>query len=453
MKIISNSNTNRTISKCLFNKININNGKKKLITKVKKIKQIKLTTKKNDRRNIILTNLNNSINYAILLNNSYSKDHSNDSNIVDLKNLISSKKNKLNKNFSLPKTPEIEQILYDTSSKNSRKNFINKKIYQTNSGSISEKNNIGKYNFRNSANIKNTKIYHEKHKSFNYNNNINFDTNFMTLQKTKLIDLFCLTKKSSLVKNNSLSNHKTSNTIRTNKINNMNISEINNDIIKTKYKNKNFHRKVLSNQFKIIGITEFNKTCKARKLINFNLQNKNLNSKRNIKALKINQLNRTINNDSFTNYSLKNFYTSHFKNANNTLTKTNQINSQNKLFKPIFTNKIKKYDTNSKEFNDYNNILRHKKTLSFNGDIYAFRTLNKTNTSSYSKRSNQRNNFDKSTNIASKNKKKAINEAQKKKITTIKTIREIKFIKVYDKKKINKIGINKHIFNKILTSK
>ena len=203
------------------------------------------------------------------MNNSYSKDHSNDSNIVDLKNLISSKKIKLSKNFSLPKTPEIEQILYDTSSKNSRKNFMNKKIYQTNSGSISEKNNIGKYNFRNSTNIKNTKIYHEKHKSFNYNNNINFDTNFMTLQKTKLIDLFCLTKKSSLVKNNSLSNHKTSNTIRTNKINNMNISEINNDIIKTKYKNKNFHRKVLSNQFKIIGITEFNKTCKARKLIKY----------------------------------------------------------------------------------------------------------------------------------------------------------------------------------------
>ena len=79
--------------------------------------------------------------------------------------------------------------------------------------------------------------------------------------------------------------------------------------------------------------------------------------------------------------------------------------------------------------------------------------LNKTNTLSYSKRSNQKNNFDKSTNIVIKNKKKAINEAQKKKITTIKTIREIKFIKVYDKKKINKIGINKHIFNKILTSK
>ena len=458
MKIISNSNTNRTISKCLFNKININNGKNKVMTKGKKTKQIKLTTKKNEQRNIILNNLTNkSINYAILLNNSYSKDHSNDSNIVDLKNLISSKKFKLSKNFSLPKTPEIEQILYDTSSKNSRKNFMNKKLYQTNFGNITEKNNIGKYNFRNSANIKNNKIYtkinHEKHKSFNYYTNFNFDTNFMTLQKKNINDLFCLTKKSSLVKNNSLSNHKTSNTIRTNKINNMNISEINNDIIKTKYKNKNFHRKVLSNQFKIIGITEFNKTCKAKKQINYNLQNKNLNSKRNNKSLKINQINRTINNDSFTNYSLKNFYTSHFKNANNTLTKTNQINSQNKLFKPIFTNKIKKYDTNSKEFNDYNNILRHKKTLSFNGDIYAFRTLNKTNTSSYSKRSNQRNNFDKSTNIASKNKKKAINEAQKKKLTTIKKIREIKFIKVYDKKKINKIDINKHIFNKILTSK
>ena len=50
--------------------------------------------------------------------------------------------------------------------------------------------------------------------------------------------------------------------------------------------------------------------------------------------------------------------------------------------------------------------------------------LNKTNTLSYSKRSNQKNNFDKSTNIVIKNKKKAINEAQKKKITTIKTIKK-----------------------------
>ena len=54
MKIISNSNTNRTISKCLFNKININNGKNKVMTKGKKTKQIKLTTKKNEKRNIIV---------------------------------------------------------------------------------------------------------------------------------------------------------------------------------------------------------------------------------------------------------------------------------------------------------------------------------------------------------------------------------------------------------------
>ena len=65
-------------------------------------------------------------------------------------------------------------------------------------------------------------------------------------------------------------------------------------------------------------------------------------------------------------------------------------------FNPIFTNKIKKFVTNIKDFTDSSNTLRHKKTLSFNGDIFPLHKLNRTSSSSLSKtiKKNKSNNMD-----------------------------------------------------------
>ena len=144
---------------------------------------------------------------------------------------------------------------------------------------------------------------------------------------------------------------------------------------------------------------------------------------------------------------LKKFY-----NLNsNTSKRSTQLNN-NKLYNIIFTNKIRKYVTNIKDFNDYSNTLRHKKTLSLNGDIFPMNYLNRTNSSSISKRiikdsSNNFNNVNKHKNTI-----KAIrinlNDVQKKKINKIKKIKDIKFVNINDnqKSKNNKTEINNNIF-------
>ena len=131
-------------------------------------------------------------------------------------------------------------------------------------------------------------------------------------------------------------------------------------------------------------------------------------------------------------------------------------NTNKKLFNPIFTNKIKKFVTNIKDFTDSSNTLRHKKTLSFNGDILPLNFMNRTNSTSFSKRilrdkskklSNVNNNIKKN-----KNKLQAIkinvNDIKKKKISKIKKIKDIKLVNInsVSKNKNNKTDINSNIF-------
>ena len=112
-KIELNSKTNRPKSKEVFNKIG---HKKKKIKSKETIRQIKLIAKNNVQKSIKINNVTNKSINALYLNNSDFKDHTLNTNISDLKTLVSNKKNKKQKNFRLPKTPEIEQILYNTNS-------------------------------------------------------------------------------------------------------------------------------------------------------------------------------------------------------------------------------------------------------------------------------------------------------------------------------------------------
>ena len=107
-KIELNSKTNRPKSKEVFNKIG---HKKKKIKSKETIRQIKLIAKNNVQKSIKINNVTNKSINALYLNNSDFKDHTLNTNISDLKTLVSNKKNKKQKNFRLPKTPEIEQIL------------------------------------------------------------------------------------------------------------------------------------------------------------------------------------------------------------------------------------------------------------------------------------------------------------------------------------------------------
>ena len=110
---------------------------------------------------------------------------------------------------------------------------------------------------------------------------------------------------------------------------------------------------------------------------------------------------------------------------------------------------------NIKDFSDFSDTLRHKKTLSFNVDIIPLQLMNRTSSLSMSKRivREKSNNLNK---INYKNKIKAIkinvNDIQKKKLNKIKKIKEIKFINIYDntKNKINTTDItNNIILNKL----
>ena len=443
-KIELNSKTNRPKSKEVFNKIG---HKKKKIKSKETIRQIKLIAKNNVQKSIKINNVTNKSINALYLNNSDFKDHTLNTNISDLKTLVSNKKNKKQKNFRLPKTPEIEQILYNTNS-NTKKSIndliINRIIYQTNYNHKYEQSNS--HHYRNSINKLKHKIYlninHEKHKSFNFTD-LNFETNLLTFKKNNMnnTNLFYETKTNTLEKTSSHSKHKFFNTIKPNKT-------INNENAKLKNSLNNFHKKTLSNQLNIKGITELDKANKIKKIMNYDLQIRNSNSKRNTRIKKINTINitRTINDNNMCNYSLKKFY-----NLNsNTSKRSNQLNNK-KIYNIIFTNKIRKFVTNIQDFTDYSTTLRHKKTLSLNGDIFPMNFLNRTNSSSISKRiindkSNNFNNINKNKNTI-KGIKINVNDTKKKKVNKIKHIKEIKFVNINDnpKSKNNITEINNNI--------
>ena len=443
-KIELNSKTNRPKSKEVFNKIG---HKKKKIKSKETIRQIKLIAKNNVQKSIKINNVTNKSINALYLNNSDFKDHTLNTNISDLKTLVSNKKNKKQKNFRLPKTPEIEQILYNTNS-NTKKSIndliINRIIYQTNYNHKYEQSNS--HHYRNSINKLKHKIdlniNHEKHKSFNFTD-LNFETNLLTFKKNNMnnTNLFYETKTNTLEKTSSHSKHKFFNTIKPNKT-------INSENAKLKNSLNNFHKKTLSNQLNIKGITELDKANKIKKIMNYDLQIRNSNSKRNTRIKKINTINitRTINDNNMCNYSLKKFY-----NLNsNTSKRSNQLNNK-KIYNIIFTNKIRKFVTNIQDFTDYSTTLRHKKTLSLNGDIFPMNFLNRTNSSSISKRiindkSNNFNNINKNKNTI-KEIKINVNDTKKKKVNKIKHIKEIKFMNINDnpKSKNNKTEINNNI--------
>ena len=443
-KIELNSKTNRPKSKEVFNKIG---HKKKKIKSKETIRQIKLIAKNNVQKSIKINNVTNKSINALYLNNSDFKDHTLNTNISDLKTLVSNKKNKKQKNFRLPKTPEIEQILYNTNS-NTKKSIndliINRIIYQSNYNHKYEQSNS--HHYRNSINKLKHKIdlniNHEKHKSFNFTD-LNFETNLLTFKKNNMnnTNLFYETKTNTLEKTSSHSKHKFFNTIKPNKT-------INNENAKLKNSLNNFHKKTLSNQLNIKGITELDKANKIKKIMNYDLQIRNSNSKRNTRIKKINTINitRTINDNNMCNYSLKKFY-----NLNsNTSKRSNQLNNK-KIYNIIFTNKIRKFVTNIQDFTDYSTTLRHKKTLSLNGDIFPMNFLNRTNSSSISKRiindkSNNFNNINKNKNTI-KEIKINVNDTKKKKVNKIKHIKEIKFVNINDnpKSKNNKTEINNNI--------
>ena len=443
-KIELNSKTNRPKSKEVFNKIG---HKKKKIKSKETIRQIKLIAKNNVQKSIKINNVTNKSINALYLNNSDFKDHTLNTNISDLKTLVSNKKNKKQKNFRLPKTPEIEQILYNTNS-NTKKSIndliINRIIYQTNYNHKYEQSNS--HHYRNSINKLKHKIdlniNHEKHKSFNFTD-LNFETNLLTFKKNNMnnTNLFYETKTNTLEKTSSHSKHKFFNTIKPNKT-------INNENAKLKNSLNNFHKKTLSNQLNIKGITELDKANKIKKIMNYDLQIRNSNSKRNTRIKKINTINitRTINDNNMCNYSLKKFY-----NLNsNTSKRSNQLNNK-KIYNIIFTNKIRKFVTNIQDFSDYSSTLRHKKTLSLNGDIFPINFLNRTNSSSISKRiikdrSNNFNNINKNKNTI-KAIKINVNDTKKKKMNKIKHIKEIKFVNINDnqKSKNNKTEISNNI--------
>ena len=89
-KIELNSKTNRPKSKEVFNKIG---HKKKKIKSKETIRQIKLIAKNNVQKSIKINNVTNKSINALYLNNSDFKDHTLNTNISDLKTLVSNKKN------------------------------------------------------------------------------------------------------------------------------------------------------------------------------------------------------------------------------------------------------------------------------------------------------------------------------------------------------------------------
>ena len=511
---ILNTKTNRTKSKGLLNKITIIK-RAKIKNKSKNFKKINnyisnkninknLKDKLNSAGNKSINNFNLNIN-----NNSEIKDYS----ILDLKTIVPEKKNNLIKDFQLPKTPEIEEILYPLheriiSNINNARTLKNlsKKIIQSKRGNSSDKNRNGsRYQLRNSLYKINSQfkpnsiiINHEKHKSFNYYAPFNFEENIASFTNNNFNNYIFMEHISSIpCKNNSHSNHKYNKTItKKNRLrNNNNLSlnlvnknfGINNEYGIQRKKNtknnkskitliNNNHKKALSNQFRIIGITEYNKSNKVKKLLNYNLnvQNSISNSINNTNYKKINSTNRSITNTDISyNNSIKNYnrniacnnnYNSITNNLNN---KINQLISKKKVFNnSTIKNGIKRHKTNSNNFVNYDNIINHKKTLSFNvSEINNnFKTVKRTYSSTLSKNKNNLNNIknnhkdinlnNQKNNNINKSSKREINDMNKKLINKITRIKEIQYINAYGNnslKRSNKTNIynNNMIYNLI----
>jgi hypothetical protein len=234
-------------------------------------------------------------------------------------------------------------------------------MYQRRRGYSDDKNN-NRYLFNNNLNRFNNDIRqknlinHEKHKSLNCYIPYTFEHNIInSLKKTNNLNnyIFYEPISSQTCKNSSHSNHKyirsrkksKTNTMTTNNLslNSMNKTYITmNDSI-TKGKNINDksklsinHKKTLSNQFKIIDITEYDKTNKIKKSIKYDLAIQTGNSINYNFQRKLGQ-NRSINTENSYNRSLKNYrglYGSRFRTIHNSsLNRTNQIINHKKLFK------------------------------------------------------------------------------------------------------------------------
>ena len=512
-----NTKTNRTKSKGLLNKMNIIK-RAKMKNKSKNYKKINYISSININKNLkekINSAGNKSINnFRINMNNnSEIKDYS----ILDLKTIVSGKKNNLIKDFQLPKTPEIEEILYPLHERiinniNNTKTFKNltKKLIQSKRGNNSsdKKRNDSRYQLRNSLYKINSQlkpnsiiINHENHKSFNYYTPFNFEENITSFPTNNLNNYIFMEPISSIpCKNNSHSNHKYNKIItKKNRLSNNNNLSLNlvhkNYGINNEYSNQrkkitktnkskislinNNHKKTLSNQFRIIGITEYNKSNKIKKLLNYNLiiqnQNSISNTINNTNYKKINSTNRAITNtDNSYNNSIKNYnrnirsknnYSTINNNLNN-LNRTNQLISNKKIFNnSTIKNGIKRHQTNSHNFVNYDNIISHKKTLSFNvSEINSFKTVKRTYSSNLSKNKNNLNNIknnhkdanlnNQKNNNINKSSKREINDINQKLINKITRIKEIKYFNVYGNntiKRNNKININNNnmIYNLI----
>ena len=489
--------SNRIKSKDLLNKININK-KKKIINRSNNFKKIKYINKKNKKiiKEKINSAGNKSINYRINKNNSESKDINANSNILDLKTITSGKQNILIKEYQLPKTPEIEEILFPLHDRiinkiNNKKSFhyLNKKLFKKKRGKSNDKNNNSKYQLRNRLyrfNKELKPINHEKHKSFNYYTPFNCEEKKVNFLKQNCANNYIFVEPiSNTCKNKSHSNHKYIRAIKKNKIKNNNLSlnlvnknnndynnqgSNNNNKSKLSLINNNYYKKI-SNQFKIIGITEYNPSNKIKKSLDYNLMIQNSNSTNNSNYKKINSTNRSINTE---NYSLKN-YTKGLKSSNFRTISNNNFNRTNKLVNnkkinllnnTILKNNLKKYKTNTNNFFNYENFIKHKKTLSYNGnEINSFNIINRTHSSSISKNKKNikenKNNYKEMyiNNIINQNNKKIIKPSKrdindgvdKKSNSKITRIKEIKFVN-YDNiiyKNHNKINISNNMGNNL----
>ena len=508
---ISHTRTNRTKSKELLNKINNNTKKNKVKNKsndFKKISHIKNNNNKKNYKERVNTAGNKSISYCINIsnnsnNNSKSKKYKDNNcnlspNIIDLKTLVPPKKSNIIKDYQLPKTPEIEEILYPFNERiinniNNKKtiNNINKDMYQSRRGNSDDKKN-NRYLFSSNLNKcnndirQNNLINHEKHKSLNCYIPYTFEHNIInSLKKSNNLNncIFYEPISSQTCKNSSHSNHKyirsrkksKTNTITTNNLslNSMNKTYItmNDSINKGKNINNKSkisinHKKNLSNQFKIIDISEFDKTNKIKKSIKYDLAIQTGNTINYNFQRKLGQ-NRSINIDNSYNRSLKNYrglYGSRFRTIHNSsLNRTNQIINHKKLFNnSIFKNNMKKSITSNKELSNYDTFISHKKTLSYSGEINSYKLIKRTNTSSLPKYKHHKNikdnrfnhkevyinqtnmnNDSKYKNII-KNSKREVNEIMNKKGNNkIIKIKEIKFTKISpNTSNKNKININ-----------
>ena len=449
---------------------------------------------------------NKSINYCINMScnfiNIEQKNENISPNIKDLKTLIPPKKTKIIKDYKLPKTPEIEEILYPFNEKiidniNNKKtiNIIQQNIYQNIRGTICNKqkngyilrNNLHKFNNEERSRSHSVNN-HEKHKSFNShtfasennfinslkkNNNLNNYFFYEPISNQTCQNLYYSNHKIIKSTKRSKTSTKTTNDSSLNSINKTYLT-VNDSISKGKIGNHNSrlsisnsknHKNILSNPYKIVNIIDYNKLNETEKSKNNNLAIQNRNPIRN-NYQKIHSYNRKINADNNLNLNKnKGLYTSNNKRIHNSINRTDLIVSQKKIFNNTNTkNNMKKSITSNKTFSNYDAFISHKKTLSYNGENYLYKSNTRTNTSSSLSKHNQNKNIkdnkynhkevyinqtnnndeNKSKNI-SNNIKREMNEIMNKKdIDKISKVRIIKYNKsnANNSHKNNKIDIN-----------